>query len=42
MNFAGRRREVPIAGNEIVLTTHEATLRGGHVVLPARAGAVVR
>ena len=42
MNFAGRRREVPAAGREVVLATHEATLGDGQVVLPARAGAVVR
>jgi maltooligosyltrehalose trehalohydrolase len=42
MNFAGRRREVPVAGSEVVLVTHEATLGDGHILLPARAGAVVR
>ena len=42
MNFAGRRRQVPVAGSEIVLSTHDASLEDGHVVLPARAGAVVR
>ena len=42
MNFAGRRREVPVAGREVVLATHDATLGDGGVVLPARAGAVVR
>jgi maltooligosyltrehalose trehalohydrolase len=42
MNFAGRRREVPVAGGEVLLATHEATLDDGHVRLPARAGAVVR
>jgi maltooligosyltrehalose trehalohydrolase len=43
MNFAGRRREVPVAGSEIVLATHnDAALGEGHVKLPARAGAVLR
>jgi maltooligosyltrehalose trehalohydrolase len=42
MNFAPRRHEVPVAGSEVVLATREATLGDGHVVLPARAGAVVR
>jgi maltooligosyltrehalose trehalohydrolase len=42
MNFAARRREVPVAGGEVVLSTHDAMLGDGHVVLPARAGAVVR
>jgi maltooligosyltrehalose trehalohydrolase len=42
MNFARRRRSVPVGGREIVLATHEATLGDGHVTLPARAGAVVR
>ena len=42
MNFAARRREVPVAGSEVVLATHEATLADGRVALPARAGAVVR
>jgi maltooligosyltrehalose trehalohydrolase len=41
-NFGGRRREVPVAGSEIVLATHEATVGEGRVTLPARAGAVVR
>jgi maltooligosyltrehalose trehalohydrolase len=42
MNFAARRREVPVAGSEVVLATHEATLADGRVALPARAGAVLR
>jgi maltooligosyltrehalose trehalohydrolase len=42
MNFAGRRREVPVAGAEVVLATHEATLGDGAVTLHARSGAVVR
>jgi hypothetical protein len=42
MNFATRRREVPVTGREVVLATHEATLGDGAVALPARAGAVVR
>ena len=42
MNFASRRREVPVAGTEIVLSTHDVALAGGAVALPARAGAVVR
>jgi maltooligosyltrehalose trehalohydrolase len=42
MNFAGRGREVPVAGGEVVLATHDATLRDGAVTLPARAGAVIR
>jgi maltooligosyltrehalose trehalohydrolase len=42
MNFASRRRRVPVAGSQIVLSTHDACLEDGHVVLPARAGAVVR
>jgi maltooligosyltrehalose trehalohydrolase len=42
MNFASRRREVPVAGTEIVLSTHDVALAGGVVGLPARAGAVVR
>jgi maltooligosyltrehalose trehalohydrolase len=42
LNFAPRRHEVPVAGSEVVLATREATLGDGHVVLPARAGAVVR
>ena len=42
MNFASRRRRIPVAGRQIVLSTHDAFLEGGHVVLPARAGAVVR
>ncbi|MGH2848927.1 MAG: malto-oligosyltrehalose trehalohydrolase [Thermoleophilaceae bacterium] len=42
MNFAARRREVPVDGREVVLATHETRIAGGHVVLPARSGAVVR
>jgi maltooligosyltrehalose trehalohydrolase len=42
MNFGSRRREVPVAGSEVVLATHEASVGDGHVALPARAGAVVR
>jgi maltooligosyltrehalose trehalohydrolase len=42
MNFAGRRREVPVAGREVVVATHEATPGDGHVALPTRAGAVLR
>ena len=42
MNFGARRRPVPVAGSEVVLATHEATVADGAVTLPARAGAVVR
>ena len=42
MNFGGRRREVPVAGHEVVLATQEATVSEGRVALPARAGAVLR
>ena len=42
MNFAGRRRRVPVDGAEVVLATHDAHCEDGHVVLPARAGAAVR
>jgi maltooligosyltrehalose trehalohydrolase len=42
MNFAGRRRHIPVAGSQVVLATHTTTLQGGHVILPARSGAVVR
>jgi maltooligosyltrehalose trehalohydrolase len=42
MNFAGRRREVPVAGGELVLVTHQTELADGRLTLPARAGAVVR
>jgi maltooligosyltrehalose trehalohydrolase len=42
MNFASRRRRIPVTGSQVVLSTHEASLEEGHVVLPARAGAAVR
>ena len=42
MNFGGRRREVPVAGREVALATHEAKIGDGSVALPARSGAVVR
>jgi maltooligosyltrehalose trehalohydrolase len=42
MNFAARRRRMPVSGSRILLSTHDASLEDGHVVLPARAGAVVR
>jgi maltooligosyltrehalose trehalohydrolase len=41
MNFASRRRRVPVAGSRIVLSTHDASVEDGHLALPARAGAVV-
>ena len=42
MNFASRRRRVPVAGARLVLSTHDASVEDGYVVLPARAGAVLR
>jgi maltooligosyltrehalose trehalohydrolase len=42
MNFAARRRRIPVSGSQVVLSTHDASLEDGSVVLPARAGAVVR
>jgi maltooligosyltrehalose trehalohydrolase len=42
MNFAARRRRIPVSGTQIALATHDACLEDGHVVLPARSGAVVR
>jgi maltooligosyltrehalose trehalohydrolase len=42
MNFAARRRGVPVTGSEVLLATHEATVGDGEVVLPPRSGAVVR
>jgi maltooligosyltrehalose trehalohydrolase len=42
MNFAPRRRRVPVAGSEVLLATHDVTLGDGEVVLPPRGGAVVR
>jgi maltooligosyltrehalose trehalohydrolase len=42
MNFGSRRREVPVAGAEVVLATHDVTLGDGSAILPARAGAAVR
>jgi maltooligosyltrehalose trehalohydrolase len=41
MNFAGRKRPVPVAGTEVALATHTAAIEEGHAILPARAGAVV-
>jgi maltooligosyltrehalose trehalohydrolase len=43
-NFADQERRVPIDGepDEVVVATHDARLEGGHVILPARSGAVVR
>jgi maltooligosyltrehalose trehalohydrolase len=41
MNFAPRRRHVPVTGSELVLATHDAVLEDGEVALPALGGAVV-
>ena len=42
MNFAREPRRVPVAGDELVLATHESTLEDGALVLPRLAGALVR
>jgi maltooligosyltrehalose trehalohydrolase len=42
MNFAREARRVPVAGGEVVLTTHASRLEDGAVVLPPLAGALVR
>jgi hypothetical protein len=42
MNFAPRRRHIPVAGSQIVLSTHDASLENDGVVLPPLSGAVVR
>jgi maltooligosyltrehalose trehalohydrolase len=42
-NFSGERTHVPVEGTpHPVLTTHHTTLEPGYVVLPARAGALLR
>jgi hypothetical protein len=42
-NFADTEQPVPVDGHrDIVLPTDTAALRGGAVVLPPRAGALVR
>ena len=42
-NFSGVRAHVPVEGTgEPVLTTHHTTLEPGYVVLPPRAGALLR
>jgi maltooligosyltrehalose trehalohydrolase len=42
-NFSGGERRVPADGaGEVVLATHDARVDGGDVVLPARAGALLR
>jgi maltooligosyltrehalose trehalohydrolase len=42
MNFAREPRRVPIAGDELVLSTHPTEIADGALVLPPLAGAVVR
>jgi maltooligosyltrehalose trehalohydrolase len=42
-NFSGERTHVPVEGTpHPVLTTHHTTLEPGYVVLPPRAGALLR
>ena len=40
-NFAAGPRTVPVQGGTVALATHSATLGGGGVRLPARAGALI-
>ena len=40
-NFAAGPRTVPVEGRTVALATHSATLGGGGVRLPARAGALI-
>jgi maltooligosyltrehalose trehalohydrolase len=42
MNFAPRRRRIPVTGSEIVLSTHDASIDHDCVLLPPLSGAVVR
>jgi maltooligosyltrehalose trehalohydrolase len=42
MNFASRRRRIPVDGSEVVLTTHEVSLEDAGAVLRPLSGAVVR
>jgi maltooligosyltrehalose trehalohydrolase len=41
-NFAREPASVPVAGGEVVLATHDASMREGAVALPALAGALLR
>ncbi|MGH2821813.1 MAG: malto-oligosyltrehalose trehalohydrolase, partial [Thermoleophilaceae bacterium] len=42
MNFAPRRRCIPVAGTEVLLATHAVSPDAGGVILPPLSGAVIR
>ena len=42
MNFSHEQRAVPVAGDRVVVSTHDVRLEDGHAILPPLAGALIR